>query len=239
MHGAGRGDAVDGAMQGFNAPCRGFVHVDIECRLIELDDIDAVVGEPARLGVEQVGKCHRHFHAVAVMGVGDGVDDGHRAGQGEFEFAVGVGAGDARFTGVHAAAKAELADDSRTHGLVAIVADADLDALFEIDAIDGFEKAVHKVLPRLLAVGDDVDAGVFLQLDGEDRGIVLGCFKLLALKTPGGPQPVRFGEPGGFWQAAGDRGRKQHGGNRIRGHETPPALALDAPSAFEIILNVA
>ena len=93
---------------------------------------------------------------------------------------------------------------------------------------------MHKVLPRLLAVGDDVDAGVFLQLDGKDRGIVLGGLKFLALETPGGPKTVRFGEPGRFWQAPGDGGRKQPRGNRIRGHGTPPALGLTAQARSKL-----
>jgi hypothetical protein len=32
----------------------------------------------------------------------------------------------------------------------------------EIDAIDLFEKAVDEMLTRLLALGDDVDPGIFL-----------------------------------------------------------------------------
>jgi hypothetical protein len=53
--------------------------------------------------VEQFGEGERHLDAVAVVLVGDGVDDGHRAGQGEFQLARGVGAGDARLVGMDAA----------------------------------------------------------------------------------------------------------------------------------------
>ena len=83
-------------MQRLDAPAGGLVHVDVERRLVELDHVDAVGGEPARLFVEQRGKRHRHFHAVAVVSVGDGVDDGHRAGQGEFQLPPGMGAGEPR-----------------------------------------------------------------------------------------------------------------------------------------------
>jgi hypothetical protein len=41
------------------------------------------------------------------------------------------------------------------------------------DAVDPFEKVVHEMLPRLLAVADDVDPGIFLQFDGEDRCLPL------------------------------------------------------------------
>ena len=83
----------------------GGVHVDVEGRLVELDHVDAVGGEPARFLVEQVRERHRHLHAVAVMGVGDGVDDGHRAGQGEFELTRGVRAREPRLA-AHARASA-------------------------------------------------------------------------------------------------------------------------------------
>ena len=85
VHGARCGDAVDGAVQRLDAPAGGVVHVDVEGRLVELDDVDAVGREPARFLVEQRRERHGHLHAIAVMRVGDGVDDGHRAGQGEFE----------------------------------------------------------------------------------------------------------------------------------------------------------
>ena len=43
------------------------VHVDVEGRLVELDHVDAVGFERARLLVEQVGEGERHLHAVAVV----------------------------------------------------------------------------------------------------------------------------------------------------------------------------
>ena len=79
VHGGRRGDALDGAVQRLDPPVGGLVHVNVEGRLVELDHVDAVGREPARFLVEQAGERHRHLHAVAVMGVGDGVDDGHRA----------------------------------------------------------------------------------------------------------------------------------------------------------------
>ena len=69
---------------------------------------------------------------------------------------------------------------------------------------------MDEMLARLLAVADDIDAGVLLHFDGDQRGVVLGGGKLFALQTPRRPQFVRLREPGGFWQAAGDGGGKQH-----------------------------
>ena len=162
-------------MQRLDAPGPDLVHVDIERRLIELDDVDAVGFERAGLGIEQVGEGERHLHPVAVVPVGDGVDDGHRPGHGDLELALGVGAGVPRLRSVHAALELERAGDGRHHRLVAVVADAHLDLVGEVDAVDEFQEAVHEMLARLLAVGDDVDAGVLLQLHRQQGGVELAA----------------------------------------------------------------
>ena len=63
---------------------------------------------------------------------------------------------------MHAPAQPQRTDHGRAHCLVAVVADAHLDALVEIDAFDRLEKTMHEVLARLLAVGDDINPGVLL-----------------------------------------------------------------------------
>ena len=97
-------------------------------------------------------------------------------------------------------------DDGRHHRLVAVLADAHLDALREVDAVDAFEEAMDEMLARLLAVGDDVDAGVLLLLQDEQRGVALGLDQRLALLRPGRPQRLGLGQPERFGQAPGDRG---------------------------------
>ena len=133
-------------------------------------------------------------------------DDGHRAGQGEFQFALGMRAGGLRFHRVHAALQPQWAGHDRHHRLVAVVADSHLDLVLEIDALDPLEKSVHEMLARLLAVADDVDAAVFLQLDRENGGVALAAQEIVAGKPPWRPQPVGLGKPGGFRQRAGDGG---------------------------------
>jgi hypothetical protein len=76
-----------------------------------------------------------------------------------------VRAREPRLSGMHARTQAQRADHGRAHRLVAVVANTHFDALVEIDAFDRFKKAVHEVLARLFAVGDDVDPGVLLKLD--------------------------------------------------------------------------
>ena len=111
--------------------------------------------------------------------------------------------------GVHAALQPKLADHPRHHRLVAILSDAHLDLVLKVDAFDELQKAVHEVLARLLAVGDDVDAGVLLLLQDEQRRVALGAREVFALEAPRRPEAVRLGEPEGLWQRAGDGGGKE------------------------------
>ena len=106
-----------------------------------------------------------------------------------------MGAGEARFGGVHPGLERQRSGHGRHHGLIAVLADADFDALCEVDAVDGLQKAVDEVLPRLLAVGDDVDAGVFLLLDGDERGVEFGGLKLRSGESPWRPQLAGLGKP--------------------------------------------
>ena len=186
-------------------------HEHVVGRLIELDHIDPIGLQRQRLLVEQLGKSHRELFAAAVVGVGDGIDDGHRAGQRELQLLCGVRPGDLRFEGMHATLQTDRAHDLRHHRVIAIVADAHLDLVLEVDALDRFEKAMHEVLAALLAVGDDVQAGVLLLLDPEQGGVALGLAQRIALLAPLRPQLLGLGEPAGFGQAAG-KGGLEHGG---------------------------
>ena len=86
-----------------------------------------------------------------------------------------MGAGDARLVGMDAALQPQRRHHLRHHRLVAISTDSHFDLVGEIDAVDLLEKSVDEVLARLLALGDDVDAGVFLQLQRQHGGVALGA----------------------------------------------------------------
>ena len=103
VDGGRAGQALRRALQRLHAPVGGVLHVDVEGRLVELDDVDAVGLQRQRLLVQQLGEGHRHLHLVAVEAVGHGVDDGHRAGQRELQLARRVGARQLRLEGMHAA----------------------------------------------------------------------------------------------------------------------------------------
>ena len=54
---------------------------------------------------------------------------------------------------------------------------------------------MHEMLARLLAVADDIDAGIFLKLEREQRRVVFGVRQFFAFETPRRPQFVRRREP--------------------------------------------
>ena len=146
--------------------------------------------------------------SVAVVAVRHRVHDRHGARQGELQAARGVGPRELRFEGVDAAFQPQRRHHLRHHRLVAVVADSDLDLVREIDALDLLEEAVHEMLPRLLAVGHDVDAGVLLLLDPQQRGIGLGLAQGIAFSPPPRPELAGLREPARLGQAASDRGRE-------------------------------
>ena len=143
------------------------------------------------------------------MGIGDSIDNRHWARQREFELFSSVGAGELRFAGMHAGAQTQRADHGWAHRLIAIVADSHLDTLVEVDAVHRFEEAMHEVLARLLAVGDDVDPGVLLNFECEQRCIVLGGGEFFAFEPPRRPQFFRRSKPGRLGQTSGNRRRKK------------------------------
>ena len=113
------------ALERRNTPVGDLAHVDVEGGLVELHHVDPERIEFPRLLVQQPRRRRRRGLGGRVMLVGDRVDDGHRAGQGELELAPGVGARGARFDLVDGALSADRAGDGRHLGLVAVGADAD------------------------------------------------------------------------------------------------------------------
>src|SRR5580692_10033744 len=123
---------------------------------------------------------------------------------------------------MNAAAPPERAGHGRHHRLVTVVADAHSDAPAEIDPLDAFEKAMHEMLPRLLAVGNNIDAGVLLKLQRDQGRVALALLKALALEPPRRPQDAGLGEPRRLRQAAGDGGFQ---------HAIPPAICRHSSRA--------
>ncbi len=78
--------------------------------------------------------------------------------------------------------------------------------MIEVDAHYGLKKTMHEVLPRLFAIGHDVQTGVFLFFQHQYRRVALGGLELRPLRLPLRPKFSGFGKPEWLGQAAGDRG---------------------------------
>ena len=77
--------------------------------------------------------------------------------------------------------------------------------MLEVDAIDLLQETVDEMLARLFTVADDIEAGVFLGLDPQQRGVGLGLQQFGAFGFPLRPEFLGFGQPGRLGQAASDR----------------------------------
>ena len=130
---------------------------------------------------------------------------------------------------MRASLQAERSDDHGHLGLVAIVADTLVTLCSKSMPGDGFEKAMHEVLVRLLAVGDDVDPGIFLFFQPKQRGIALGSVEISPRVMPLCPKFAGFSEPERFRKTAG-KGRGEHDSPRTFVSESLFGNAYRRPS---------
>jgi hypothetical protein len=144
------------------APVTG-IHENVERGLVELKHVHAQCRQLAGLLIEQPGKGHRHIGAPGIIGIGDGVADCHRARQRELQLALGSRPGEADLLAMHRSSTPHRA--CYCWHLDDIAVGANSHPRLPVDSLDGFQKAVHEMDAELLAVADDVDAGVFLLLE--------------------------------------------------------------------------
>lgn len=200
-------EAFDRTLQRGDAPFIHFIEEHVEGWFIELDDVDACRFEFLGFLVEDLGEFPRQLLAALVMAIEEGVDHGHRARQCPLDRLIGLRAQELGIFDEHRLLARDRADHGRHAGLVAIT-DLDGFTLLEIHAIQVFDEGGDEVLTRLLAIADDVDPGVLLLLQGDAQGILLARDQCLTFEFPGGPEDLRFGEPGRFRQAASGGGRE-------------------------------
>ena len=78
--------------------------------------------------------------------------------------------------------------------------------LGEVDSLELLDEAPHEVAARLLAVGDDVDAGVLLIAKRQGHRVAHALLEGGAVEEPRSPEGLGRGEPRGLGQTAGDGG---------------------------------
>src|SRR5215831_6349445 len=120
-----------------------------------------------------------------------------------------MSARESRFVPVDGSTTGERSDDRWHVCPIPIGADPDRDHAREVDPVDLLDEAPDEVTARLLTVGDDVDAGIFLIAKREHDGVLLALVKRAPIEKPWRPQRFGLGEPRGFGKTAGDR-RLEH-----------------------------
>ncbi len=220
MDGRRAGHAGDGGLEGPDAPALDLVEIDVEARLVELDHVGPRGGQGARLRVQKAGKAHRLALLVApVVLVQCRVDDGHGSGQGDLHRAPGVGLGEGQRGAHDGAGPRHLADDPGHVLLRDVLAAAGslLPESLRVDPGQAIEESPDVVPATLLAVADDVQAGLLLVQQRQANGVVLGLAEPIGRRHPRGKELVaRIGEPGGLRKAARERG-PEHGRATIAG----------------------
>ena len=103
--------------------------------------------------------------------------------------------------------RATAPDHHRHVGIVAI-ADPDGLLVLEIDAVEILDERRDEMAARLLAVADDVDAGLLLIADGEANCVALALGELRTFEQPRRPELIGRREPRRLGQASGDRRRQ-------------------------------
>src|ERR1051326_6590473 len=129
----------------------------------------------------------RQRFAVAVVLVGDGVDDGHGPGQSELQPLARMRPGPAHLLTMNWLPAPQYASDDGYLGHVAVGPNAQVDPAAEVDTADALQEAAHEVLPRLLTVRDDVDASGLLQFESNQHRVALALPELLGWQPPRGP----------------------------------------------------
>ena len=94
--------------------------------------------------------------------------------------------------------------------------------VLEIDAVERLDERRDEVPSRLLAVGDDVDAGALLVREHEPHRVALRFGEGVALEPPRRPEHTGIGQPVRLGQAAGDgRGQDLAHGAGVRWEARP------------------
>jgi oxamate amidohydrolase len=202
------GEPGGGLVQGLEAPGGHVVHVDVEGRLIELNDVHSGRREIARLLVEGARERHGQGRPIPIMLVSQRVHDRHGAGKRELQAPIRVSAGPPHLVQMHGTAPTDRTRHRGHFGPVTVGADPDRDAPVEIDPFDVFQEPVNEVLPRLFPVRDDIDAGRLLLLEGNQHSIALGGGQLRAGHPPRRPQALWLGQPRRLGQASSNGGQE-------------------------------
>jgi hypothetical protein len=197
-------------VEGVDTPLVDLLEEHIKRGFVELNDIDPERAEIENLVVDDVGKGKREIATRTVVAIEERIHDRHWSRYCNLERTIGHAAGEANLAGVHAGGAANRRNDTWAIGFIAIAADSAPHLLGEIDAFDAGDESMDEVLPRLFAVGHDVDPGVLLFEERDSRRVAHRFGERVPALAPLRPKAFRLGEPRWLRQTAGDRRRKKH-----------------------------
>ena len=150
-----------GSFERGDSPVLHLLEEDIECGLVELDDVHPRRLQILCLLIEDRGEFPGQLLAALVVVVIECVDHRHRSRQRPLDRLIGLPAEELRIVDEHRFLTAHGADDCGNACVVAI-ADSNRLTLLEIDSAEMLDERRHEVLAGLLSVADDVDAAVGL-----------------------------------------------------------------------------
>ena len=208
MHGRFAAKSLHRPLQRCHAPIAHFLEIDVERRLVELDDIDACRLDRERLFIENLRKDPGQLLPASIMVVVERVDHRHRSRQGVFGFALGHAAQELRVLDIDRMTASHRAHDHRHIGVVT-VANPHCLAVLEIHAVEVLDEGRHEMTTCLLTIADDIDAGRLLVGDSKTHRVALALGEPLAFEQPGRPELIGRGKPGRLGKAPRNGGLQE------------------------------
>ena len=186
----GPAHAVDRAVDRRHGEAPRLLRSRLQERLVELHHVGAGGEQVFDLLVQRRGAIQRQRGLVAIVLVVELLRHGERAGNGDLDRPVGIGAQERDVARLHRLPPADRADHARHDLETAGRARGNLRRVLAVHALERGGETVGVALAAHLAVGDDVDAGALLVADREQRGVVL---RLLEPGRLDAPQLARAG----------------------------------------------
>ncbi|MNM27860.1 hypothetical protein D3C81_383590 [compost metagenome] len=204
VHGGFALEAFNGPLQRGHAPVVHFVEEDIERGFVKLDDVNTGSLQLPGFLVEDLGKLPGQFFTAFIVAVVQRIDHGHGPWQRPFDGLLGQLTQELGIFNENRFLTGNSTDNGGDARVIAIT-NPDRFPLLEINAAQVLDEGRDEVLTGLLAITDDIDAGVLLLLQGQAQRILFAFDQFLILKLPGRPERLGLSQPGGFRQTTGSR----------------------------------
>ena len=223
-------DSLQRAVQRLQPVLPRFFRARLHVRLVDLHVVGAGREQIADLLVDRGGVIHRRVFLALVEIVLRLLQHRERTGDGDLRLAIRVAAQELDVVDFDGMAACDPADDPR-HGVGMARSIERRSRVVEIDAVERRGKPVRVALAPDLAVGDDVEAGVFLGADGDERGVVLRVGEVRLRQPPQFLRAHARQKPPGELRAVDQPFRLRVAPNQRR-RQQHQASSRQTPSAF-------